>query len=139
MTNEMSNEEAKEIIIQERDSLKANPAVKVENCLYEAFDVAIRALEQQPCEDCISRQAVLDIWHTCYSNIREENEEIQYKKIAFKLPSVTPKQKVGKWIRSWCEWQQYLECSKCGYETGLRCDTNYCPNCGAKMEVEDEK
>lgn len=49
MTNEkltMSNEEAKEIIIQERDSLKANPAVKVEDCLYEAFDVAIKALEQ---------------------------------------------------------------------------------------------
>ena len=44
----------------------------------------------------------------------------------------------GKWIRSWCEWQQYLECSKCGYETGLRCDTNFCPNCGADMtESED--
>jgi len=49
MTNEeltMSNEEAKEIIIQERDSLKANPIVNVEDCLYEAFDVAIKALEQ---------------------------------------------------------------------------------------------
>ena len=49
MTNEeltMSNEEAKEIITQERDSLKANPVVNVEDCLYEAFDVAIKALEQ---------------------------------------------------------------------------------------------
>lgn len=42
----MTNEKAKEIIIQERDSLKANPAVKVENCLYEAFDVAIKAIEK---------------------------------------------------------------------------------------------
>ena len=42
----MTNEEAKKIIIQERDSLKANSAVKVENCLYEAFDTAIKALEQ---------------------------------------------------------------------------------------------
>lgn len=44
----MTNEESKEIIIKERDSLKANPIVQVEDCLYEAFDVAIKALEQQP-------------------------------------------------------------------------------------------
>ena len=41
--------------------------------------------------DLISRQAVLDIWHTSYSDNREENEEIQYKKIAFELPSVENK------------------------------------------------
>lgn len=42
----MINKEAREIIIEERDSLKANPMVKVEDCLYEAFDLAIKALEQ---------------------------------------------------------------------------------------------
>lgn len=42
----MTNSEAKEIIIKERDSLKANPIVKVEDCLYEAYDVATKALEQ---------------------------------------------------------------------------------------------
>lgn len=41
----MTNKEAKEIIIKERDSLKANPMVKVEDCLYEAFDMAIKALD----------------------------------------------------------------------------------------------
>lgn len=41
----MTNEEAKNIIIKERDSLKDNPIVKVEDCLYEAFEVAIKALE----------------------------------------------------------------------------------------------
>ena len=43
----MTDKEAREIIIEERDSLKANPIVKVEDCLYEAFDLAIKALEQQ--------------------------------------------------------------------------------------------
>ena len=98
MTNEMSNEEAKEIIIQERDSLKANPAVKVENCLYEAFDVAIRALEQQ--------------------------------------------QKVGKWIKTYepndAEPFILWECSECqNTERGRRRRSKYCPNCGAKMEVDE--
>ena len=45
--------------------------------------------------DLISRQAVLDIWHTSYSDNRVENEEIQYKKIAFELPSAENK---GEWI-----------------------------------------
>lgn len=76
----MTVEEAKEIIIKERDSMRANPMVKVEDCLYEAYDMAIKALEQQiihgstygdvswggtytfkeqqSCEDCISRKAI---------------------------------------------------------------------------------
>ena len=41
----MTPKEAKEIIIKERDSLKANPMVKVDDCLYEAFDMAIKALD----------------------------------------------------------------------------------------------
>ena len=41
----MTPEEAKKIIIKERDSLKANPMVKVDDCLYEAFDMAIEALD----------------------------------------------------------------------------------------------
>lgn len=44
----MTAEEAKEIIIKERDSLKANPMLIVEDCLYEAYDMAIKALEQEP-------------------------------------------------------------------------------------------
>lgn len=43
----------------------------------------------------------------------------------------------GRWVQNWCEWQQYLECSNCGYETGLRCDTNFCPHCGARMKGVD--
>ena len=48
--------------------------------------------------DLISRQAVLDVWHTSYSDIRAENEEIKYKKSAFELPSVRPQEQTGHWI-----------------------------------------
>jgi hypothetical protein len=44
----------------------------------------------------------------------------------------------GKWIEKWCEWQQYIECSECGYETGIRCNTKFCPNCGADMRGDCE-
>jgi hypothetical protein len=57
-----------------------------------AFDMAIKALEQKPCEDCVSRQAVLNLfnksayysWEMCL--LKRKIEE---------LPSVTP---TRKWI-----------------------------------------
>ena len=47
------------------------------------------------------------------------------------LPPVTPAVKTGYWIHlSKCD-----KCSECGYETGrFESESNYCPNCGIKME-----
>lgn len=139
----MTNSEAKEIIIKERDSLKANPMIKVEDCLYEALDLAIKALEQQPCEDCISREAVLEILE------KEEFKGDAIYEIEKKLPSVTPTRPTGKWIV--CDVVKFgdfvgtekYECSKCHHRVGAF-KSNFCPNCGAKMngvetEVEDER
>lgn len=47
----MANEEARRILIQEMESLKANPNVIVDDCLYEAFDTAIKALDQPSIEE----------------------------------------------------------------------------------------
>lgn len=43
----MTDTEARKILIQNMKSLKANPLVTVDDCLYEAFDKAINALEQR--------------------------------------------------------------------------------------------
>lgn len=45
----------------------------------------------------------------------------------------------GRWV--WTEageedYEQYWACSKCGEHTYFI--TNYCPNCGAKMDMEVE-
>lgn len=100
----------------------------------ETFKVALEALKQEPCEDAISRKAVIDIWHTSYSDNREENDEIQYKKIAFELPPVTPIREHGEWIRV---DDTKCKCSKCEiihfiaqYPHGK---IDFCPNCGADM------
>lgn len=51
---EVTREEARRILIQEMESLKANPNVIVDDCLYEAFDTAIKALEQPSFEEWLS-------------------------------------------------------------------------------------
>ena len=102
----------------------------------EALDLAIKALEQQPSEDCISRQAVLNTLFYKSDNNCEVvlNKELQDRIKA--LPSVTPQQKMGKWIDvDSLDGALWHECSECG-ETEFYA-TDYCPNCGAKMEVEE--
>ena len=68
-----------------------------------AIDNAIKALEQEPCEDCISKQAVLNkIKEVCFSkewmrfrinNGSNGQRDFLIKYIGY-LPTVTPRQKV---------------------------------------------
>lgn len=60
----------------------------------EALDMAIKALEAEPCEDCISRQAVLDCQRFVYDETGEELEVVHVESV-LNLPSVTPQPKAG--------------------------------------------
>lgn len=108
-----------------------------------AIDMAIKALEQEPCgkdinvltADAISREAVLewcgDINMDVYTN--------EVKEFILSLPSVQPKHKTGTWrkdidnSRRWDRVRFY--CSECGSWQTYG-ETEYCPKCGAKMERE---
>lgn len=98
----------------------------------EKMREAIKALEQEPCNDCISRQAAIDAV-TKTSGIRGDALKALYD-----LPPVKPEQKSGKW-----EYVQYdgnpkignFHCSQC-HGIG-KTYYDYCPNCGAKMDVPD--
>lgn len=85
----------------------------------EALKLAIKVLEQQPCEDAISRQAVLAF-------VKEVNT----------LPPVTPQPKTGRWIEHFDESGKWYECDRCHTDWGG--SVNYCPNCGAKMTESEE-
>ena len=102
---------------------------------------------KQPCEDCISREAVQDLisrWLSDYllDETREALETINYK--VGDMPSVTPQRPKGKWIdirvikAFHYDGEPRVRCSRC--ENKEEWSSNYCPNCGAEMSggVEDE-
>ena len=99
----------------------------------EFIKLAIKALDQEPCEDAISRQSMLDYLKYLHGEMPEE-EFIK------ELPSVTPARKTGHWIDHSDEG--YVECSECGSCTncdGNIADLHFCFSCGAEMEREREE
>lgn len=102
-----------------------------------------KPLEQEPCEDCVSRQAVLD--KAVYTETEEgwSGMTVDVKDIEA-LPPVTPK--TGHWEQYGNSWEDKFKCSECGKEQPkILCGeriighwSDYCPNCGAKIESEEE-
>lgn len=116
----------------------------------------IETLEQEPCEDCISRQALKrklqehhDFFIHAYNGFSNmpQNDKSRVDEInnciamVVNEPSVTPKEKTGAWVPTDEEPHEVYECNACGwllYDKD-RTDFKYCPNCGAKMqEVEND-
>lgn len=111
--------------------------------------------KQHTAEDCVSREELMDIINTWINNSDDEyDEEEQHHVTAWKmvlselrhLPSVTPKQKVGKWIMVDNFVDTTCECSSCHYKDFIPKENDisywikrkYCPNCGCMMIDEPE-
>ena len=151
----MTNEEAIEIINRENDP-NDTKVWELFPEYREALDMAIKALSQEPicdrdcehctwtecpiepCEDAISREAVLSLW-----GLRLSDKEI-YMAI-HNMESVTPSRRKGHWIKGeeWCEtidgfeqWGNEYMCSECGHV--VRKNANYCDECGAEMESDTD-
>jgi len=103
-----------------------------------------------PCEDAISRQAVLDAmsdtWkHICFVARRrkpKKGEEAVYSDMVGtvkSIPPVKPQPKTGHWIANAPQYDmlnpQYI-CSECG--NAHTRTTPYCEMCGAKMVEPQE-
>ena len=114
----------------------------------EALDMAVKALKQEPCEECVSRQAALDAFGLSEKTRKYGGDHSGYDMVMLyeiqdileDLPSVTPAQKTGRWKRvSIDKYVQhamaFYRCSECrGESIGM---SKYCQNCGTKMEEEN--
>lgn len=99
---------------------------------------AIQALEQQPCDDCISREQAVRATYGFerYTGIDEAPYEYA-ESILKDLPSVTPTRPKGKWKR--ISPAGIYECTNCNQvimTSDIDC-YKYCHGCGARMEGEE--
>lgn len=96
--------------------------------------------------DYIDRQAAIDVIDKILPSDPMKNEYTQgitcgavlAMEYVKQLPSSQPEQKVGKW-----EYVDYggfgnWHCTACRKMCICNGDYDYCPNCGAKMEVQNE-
>ena len=124
-------------------ALKAEPCdtLKLEEMLEDAYEhgyqQARHDYETQPC-DAVSREAVLGYVHRILNQGTGKKKSFEFiQKYVEKLPPVTPKQRIGKWIDD--------KCSVCGKgiedlisspEWYRNEEPNFCPYCGIKLEGE---
>ncbi len=150
----MTKEEAIDIIKSECyifNQLNLDRSIMVNT----ALDMAIKALEREPCEDAISREELLkaiDTWDKfgCDADTKlvpHQDHYILYIhyddviKCIKGMPSVTPQQKIGRWVDTESdefEHHHVYQCSNCNQYELIEYPEyvsrfKYCPNCGAKM------
>ena len=155
----MTNEEAIEII-------KQDIPCEHDTDLIEALDVAIKALEQQPCDDAISREdRLIDLANAIESDDSGYWTNKRISSVLRNIPSVTQKcekcamngsgskycdnckQKSGKWILADEQNKEDVEndnyrfiCSECQCSDihAKGAIVPYCWKCGAKMVEPQE-
>ena len=146
----MTREEAIKTLKENYCAMCAYGSQDMDSCDIRSCDNkdAIKALEQEPCEDCVSRKVAIFLADELKQDAPDDerladmvmayNEGIlDYQTKLSLLPSVTPQQKTGKWIDD--------KCSVCGKGIENLIDSRewyrneepkFCPFCGIKMEVK---
>ena len=145
----MTREEAVKMLEYIKHTGNGESAYK--NCRQEnALNMAIEALSAEPCEDAISRKAIIEYYDSDeYKSISRvtRNGLLDFVE---DLPSVSPARKKGKWIGhgEHCENIGVIPNGLAAYEWCSNCDCaidvrewhrnsyKYCPNCGAEMESD---
>jgi hypothetical protein len=125
----------------ERNCGKCDLMMPSKEPILEAYKMAIKALEQEPCGDAISRQAVINLIRGC-NNLKEppifdsHNSGVIFEHYITKLSSVNPQEpKTGHWIDREVYDADRWKCSECGRTEPYK--EKYC-HCGAKMVEPQE-
>lgn len=148
----MTNEEAIFFMTLYKQRLEASISNDMDKDI-EAFDTAIKALEQEPCDDCISRQSVkrkLQEHHDLFINayggrvgfksMADAKEKARVDEITNCIamivnePPVTPKEKTGHWIVDWSATSRLNRDRSLTYEYHVHCD-----GCGYRWDYTTDK
>jgi hypothetical protein len=116
--------------------------------IIEALDMAIEALEQQPCEDCVSREEAIDRMMRKNMPVGEDNTKERFRYLQWlsdletikELQSVKPQRSKGRWIQQEDIHKHHYGwffCSECGAFLMSADGANYCSCCGAEMGAEE--
>lgn len=126
----------------EKEAIKVLKRINEEsirNDIVQATSLGIKALEQQPCDDAISREAFIkryDEW--MYSEYGKHCEKDALAiRVASSLSPATPSRRKGHWARQTDDYHDYYECEYCGIAVGIDDIKHFCPNCGADMRGDD--
>ena len=99
--------------------------------IIENLEEISKILEQEPCEDAISRKAVKELF-------QEGSVMGMYRFLGIDdLPSVTPERPKGHWINIDAT---HSKCDRCGAVFEIMSangETNYCPHCGCRMKSKE--
>lgn len=95
--------------------------------------------------DLISRQAAIDFIKDHSYPVRYDGNSIEQgmtvtgiEQALNEMPSIQPKQKTGRWEHDGGHFANRWICSQCGYKFYFeKSEAKYCPNCGAKMESDN--
>ena len=128
-------------IEDDADDMKA-----IDSILFRFWQMGwLDKLELMPCEEAISKYAILkdlkECKETSENNLEDayDSGEVEGLRKAIEcvneMPLVYPKIKTGHWIPSHIPESILDECSECGFSCGAF-TFNYCPMCGARMEKE---
>lgn len=143
----MTREEAVEKLNALKQFIGYDKDSEIVKATQKSLDMAIEALEQEPCKDCISRQAVIEQIN-CWigsGEYRYTNATDYLNKRIKALQAVNQQEKVGYWMPieyptgvetfGFKEMSaQELQCSECGKTVDISDgDFKYCPYCKARM------
>ena len=110
-----------------------------EEAVYVDRNDVLELLEQESCEDCVSR-AELKKWLDMNFSFGGASRKFElFDRLDKELPPVTPKQKTGHWRI--VPYEETMFCSECNCRLNdeqTYLPLNYCPNCGAKMVESQE-
>lgn len=122
------------------------------NEYHTALDTAIKALEQEPCEDAIRRADAEALFRNARSKLNPSDYKtadefntrdlmlLNAEQFIHLLPSVRPQEpKTGHWIIEVWNNKEHHTCSNCQHVVTYEPCYHYCPYCGAKMIEPQER